>query len=227
MLWDKAHDERLSRSMLDHILQNHYQILSKARFPCDVLKRDYCLKCLDDLQRRQGSVIPAIKYLIEILGHETTFPFFKIEHDLICFLVSKHDLILILLQSIHACQLDWWNKTHDHANMDTPVNERLTHEESIQNHLDLLSLLLKKGNLFLLFKRSEELWDTLIANERANSLERDLGFTWFINCIEDHSQETQSLVFQKRVNILGVNHLSPKGNRLVGYLGETTVEYFY
>ena len=212
--------------MLDHIFQNHCLILNTPGFPREVLIHDYCLKCLGDLQRKQGSVIPAVKYLIEILGHEPPYLSKKTEADLISRLTTKHDLILKVIQSICACQLDVWDNTHDHVNTTTLVDKRFTHEESIQNHLDLLSLLLRKGNLFFLLAKSEKLWDTLIANELASSSERDLGFTWFINCIEDHSQETQSLLFQKRVNILDMNHLSPKGNRIVEHLAKRTDEYF-
>lgn len=206
-----AHEERLSRSMLDHVLLCHLRVFSDGRTIYDALKREYCLKCMGDLQRKQGWLVPAIKHLYELLRHDPTSTFKRTDQDLVSVLVSKHDLILALIQSLSTCQLDVWNKTGGHVTIDTLVDGRFTHEESIKNHLDLLSFLLKKGNLFLLLKRGEELWDTLITNENASSFDRELGLNWFITCVEDLSHESQIALFEKRVSKLDPIHLSPKG----------------
>ena len=164
-----AHEDRLSRSMLDHLLRCHLRVFSEGRSPYEALKRDYCLKCMTDLQRKQGWLVPAIRHLNELLRHDSTNTFKRSEQDLVSLLVNKHDLILALIQSLSTCQLDVWKKTHGQVTIDTLVDGRFTHEESIKSHLDLLSFLLKKGSLFLILKRSEELWDTLIVNENASS----------------------------------------------------------
>jgi hypothetical protein len=206
-----AHEDRLSRSMLDHVLHCHLRVFSEGRSPYDALKRDYCLKCMTDLQRKQGWLVPAIKHLYELLRHDSTNTFKRSEQDLISLLVNKHDLISALIQSLSTCQLDVWNKTHGHVTIDTLVDGRFTHEESIKSHLDLLSFLLKKGNLYLILKRSEELWDTLITNENASSFDRELGLNWFITCVEDLNRDSQNALFEKRVSKLDPIHLSPKG----------------
>ena len=117
-----------------------------------------------------------------------------------------------MIQSLSTCQLDVWTKTNGHVTIDTLVDGRFTHEESIKSHLDLLSFLLKKGNLYLILKRSEELWDTLIANENASSFDRELGLNWFIICVEDLNRDSQLALFEKRVSKLDPIHLSSKGN---------------
>jgi hypothetical protein len=206
-----AHEDRLSRSMLDHLLHCHLRVFSEGRSPYDALKRDYCLKCMTDLQRKQGWLVPAIKHLYELLRHDSTNTFKRSDQDLISLLVNKHDLISALIQSLSTCQFDVWNKTHGHVTVDTLVDGRYTHEESIKSHLDLLSFLLKKGNLYLILKRSEELWDTLINNENASSFDRELGLNWFITCVEDLNRESQNALFEKRVSKLDPIDLSPKG----------------
>ncbi|CAF0886485.1 unnamed protein product [Rotaria sordida] len=211
ILWDLAHSDRLSRSMLDHILHYHLRIFSEGRSPYDALKRDYCLKCMSDLQRKQGWLVPAIKHLYDLLHHDSTNTFKRTDEDLISLLVHKHDLISALIQSLSTCQLNVWNKTHGHVTIDTLVDGRFTHEESIKNHLDLLSFLLKKGNLYLILKRSEELWDTLITSEHVSLFDHELGLNWFITCSEDLNRESQIALFEKRVSKLNPIHLTSKG----------------
>jgi len=211
VLWNMAHEERLTRSMLDHILHCHLRVFSEGRSSSETLKRDYCLKCMDDLQQKQGWLVPAIKHLYELLRHDQNSTFKRSDVDLVSLLVSKHDLILALIQSLSTCQKEVWTKTRGHVTVDTLVDGRFTHEESIKSHLDLLSFLLKKGNLYLIFKRSEELWDTLIANDNVSSFDRELGLDWFVNCVEDLNRDSQIDLFQRRVSTLDPIHLSPKG----------------
>ncbi|CAF2465501.1 unnamed protein product [Rotaria sp. Silwood2] len=211
ILWDMAHSDRLGRSMLDHILHYHLRIFSEGRSPYDALKRDYCLKCMSDLQRKQGWLLPAIKHLYDLLHHDSTNTFKRTDEDLISLLVHKHDLISALIQSLSTCQLDVWNKTHGHVTIDTLVDGRYTHEESIKNHFDLFSFLLKKGNLYLILKRSEELWDTLITNEHVSLFDHELGLNWFITCSEDLNRESQIALFEKRVSKLNPIYLTSKG----------------
>ena len=70
---------------------------------------------------------------------------------------------------------------------------------------------MKKGHLFLLLKRSEELWDTLITNEHVSSFDHELGLNWFINCVEDIERESQIALFEKRVSKLNPIELSSRG----------------
>ncbi|CAF4318520.1 unnamed protein product, partial [Rotaria sp. Silwood2] len=211
VLWDMAHEDQLNRSMLDHILHCHLRVFNEGRSPYDALRRDYCLKCMTDLHRKQGWFVPAIKHLHELLLHDATntVKFFKA--DLISLVVNKHDVISVLIQSLSTYQLDVWNKTHGHVTIETAVDDRFTYEESIKIHLDLLSLLLKKGCFYLVLKRSEELWDLLITNEKASFLNRELGFTWFITCVEDVNRDSQIALFEKRISKLDLINLSPKG----------------
>ena len=207
-----AHEDRLSRSMLDQLLHCHLRVFSEGRSPYDGLKREYCLKCMTDLQRKQGWLVPAIKHMYDLLHHDSMNTFKRLESDLISLLVNKHDVISALIQSLSTCQLDVWNKTHGHVTIDTLVDGRYTHEEAIKTHLDLLSFLLKRGNLYLILKRSEELWDTLIQNDNISLFDRELGLNWFITCVEDLNRESQIELFDKRVSKLNPTNLSSKGS---------------
>lgn len=212
VLWDMAHEHHLSRSMLDHILYYHLRIFREGRSSYENLKRDYCLKCMTDLQRKQGWLVPAIKHLYDLLHHDSNNTFKRTDQDLVTLLVNnKHDLISALIQSLSTCQLDVWNKTGGQVTIDTLVDGRFTHEESIKNHLDLLSFLLKKGSLYLILKRSEELWDTLVTNEHVSSFDHELGLNWFITCVEDVHRDSRNALFEKRVSKLDPIHLTTKG----------------
>ncbi|CAF4481851.1 unnamed protein product, partial [Rotaria magnacalcarata] len=45
-----THEDRLHRSMLDHLLHCHLRVFSEGRSYYYALKRDYCRKCMTDLQ---------------------------------------------------------------------------------------------------------------------------------------------------------------------------------
>ncbi|CAF4816497.1 unnamed protein product, partial [Rotaria sp. Silwood2] len=66
-------------------------------------------------------------------------------------------------------------------------------------------------NLYLILKRSEELWDTLITNEHVSLFDHELGLNWFITCSEDLNRESQIALFEKRVSKLNPIYLTSKG----------------
>ena len=211
VLWNMAHDDRLSRSMLDHILNCHLRIFTEGRSSWNSLKRDYCLKCVADLQRKQRWLVPAIRHLYDLLNHDCTNTFKRTDQDLISLLVAKHELLSALIQSLATCQAGVWEQTKGHVTVDTLVDGRYTHEESVKTHLDLLLFLLKKGNLPLALDRAEELWDTLIIKKYSSSFDRELGLDWFITCVHDLNQKSQPVLFRDRVAKLDPVTLTTKG----------------
>ena len=212
VLWSMAHDDRLSRSMLDDVLHNHLRIFTDGRSSSNSLKRDYCLKCVADLQRKQRWLVPAIRHLYDLLNHDSTNTFKRTDQDLISLLVNKHELMSALIQSLATCQAGVWEQTKGHVTVDTLVDGRFTHEESVKTHLDLLLFLLKKGNILLTLERAEELWDTLIIKKYASSFDRELGLNWFITCVDDLNQKSQPVLFRERVSKLDPINLTTKGN---------------
>ncbi len=207
-----AHEDTISRPILDRLLYCHLRIFSEGRSPYYGARGDYCLKCMTDLQQlKQGWFVSAVKHLYELLRFDSTNTFDSSEKGFISLLVSKHNLISTLFKSLSTCQSNFWNKTQEHVTIDTLVDGRYTYEESIKSHLDLLSFLLEKGNIYLILTRSEELWDILITNDNPNSFIRELGFNWFITCIDYLNRATQIALFDKRVIKLNLDDLSPEG----------------
>jgi hypothetical protein len=206
-----AHRDHLSRSMLARLFRTHHSIINKDSSEYDILKQEYCIKCVDDFQRQQGWAMPAITYLSELLRVNSTHTFKEANRNLV-YLVAQDDYILALIQSISIYQQDTWDKTQGHVEVSTLVDGRFTLEESIKSHLDLLSCLLKKGNLYLLLKDGEKLWDILITNERSSSFGRELAFNWFMDCLEHFNRESQTALFARRVSDLDTTDLCPIGN---------------
>lgn len=196
-----AHTDHLNRSMFNRLFHNHYCILSKDSSQYDVLKRKYCLKCIDNLRQQQGWAVPAIKYLNEILCYNSVNTFKQVDQSLI-YLLTNNNIIPILIKSISICQQDAWNKTQGHVKVDTLVDSHFTLEESIERHLDLLSFLLEKDNFNLPLIHSEELWNILINNAKASSFGRELGFRWFIDCFNTFNYESQTALFTRRISEL-------------------------
>lgn len=156
-------------------------------------------------------MVPAIKYLNRLLSHSSNNRLERINEDIISILVNSHDLVAVLVDNITVGQLDTWTKTSGRVQIDTLIDERFTYKEYVESHLDLLSLLLKQGKLYLILRRAENLWDLLINNEKACSFERELGLDWFIKCIDDLNSDSQCELFKQRISKLVLTELSSKG----------------
>lgn len=211
MLWYMAHEDFRSRSMLDRIFRTHCSILNKDNSEYDALKREYCLECMDACQRKQDWTLPAVIYLSGLFRNNSTHLLNEADQSLIC-LLAQNDFIYGLIKRISIYQQDAWDKTQGHVEVSTLVDGHFTLEESIRCHLDCLSCLLKKGNLSLGLKHGEELWDILITNERASAFGRELGFNWFIDCLECFNRESQIALFARRVSDLDTFNLCHIGN---------------
>ncbi|UJR12368.1 hypothetical protein I4U23_016545 [Adineta vaga] len=212
ILWNLAHDDRISEGILQCIFNYHYRIFNQGLLPRDGLKREYCLKCLVHLQQKQGWIIPTILYLIKILGSAHTDAGERSNLDIISLHVDKNNLIDILIENISFYQLGIHNKIESHIKYVMLIHGRETYEEAIRIHLNLLSIILKKGHLYLIHKCCEKLWNMLISNEQTNSIEHELGFDWFINCHKDLDHKAQIDLFENHVSKLDLTKLSVKGH---------------
>ncbi|CAF1117593.1 unnamed protein product [Adineta steineri] len=206
-LWDATLTICLSPAMLDCFLRSHYQILSIERPEYEEFRHDYSLKCIELVQRKEVWHARSVQYLNEILRLDSTN-----NQKLITVLVYKYNIIDVLIENLSNIQQDMWNNTQGIVMPDTLVDGHLTLQQSTKTHLELLSFVLKRGNLYLVLKCIEKLWDILITNERANTCDREFGFSWFIDCMEDISHETQLTLFNQRISKLNPIYLCPKGN---------------
>ncbi len=78
-------------------------------------------------------------------------------------------------------------------------------------HLNFLQFILQEGALYLLWSRSRDIWDTLVANPDACAWDRDICFEWFRTGIADLEPDTQSQLFQKEILRLELSKVSNKG----------------
>ncbi|CAF1311317.1 unnamed protein product [Adineta steineri] len=207
VLWDATLTNGLSPSMLDCFLRGHYQILSEDRSEYDEFRRDYSAKCIELVQRKEVWYARSVKYLNEILRLDPTN-----NKNFIEILVNKYNIINVLIENLSNIQQDMWSKTEGSVMPDTLVDGYLTFQESTKNHLEILSSVLKRGNSSFLHKHTEELWDILITNERANTCDREFGFSWFVDCVEYFNRETQITLFKQRISKLNPIYYCPRGN---------------
>ncbi|CAF1198701.1 unnamed protein product [Adineta steineri] len=207
VLWDATLTNGLSPSMLDCFLRSHYQILSEDRSEYDEFGRDYSAKCIELVQRKEVWHARSVKYLNEILRLDPTN-----NKNFIEILVNKYNVINVLIENLSNIQQDMWNKTEGSVMPDTLVDGHLTFQESTKNHLEILSSVLKRGNSSFLHKHTEELWDILITNERASTCDREFGFSWFVDCVENFNRQTQITLFNERISKLSPIYYCPKGN---------------
>ncbi|CAF1462561.1 unnamed protein product, partial [Didymodactylos carnosus] len=200
ILWTMAHDESLPCSMLDRLLSCHRDISSGSHYLNHKLKYDYCLKCMDYIKSYNLQwIVLSCRYIMKLVEFDT---------EIIYFLINKNDLILYLIQTIGRCQHDVWMQTNGNVSSDTLIDKRHTYKESLKIELDLLTYILKKARMYVILRRAEELWLTLITNHEACLIDNELGFGWFITSFNEMNGQSRIELYEKHISKLDSSKLT-------------------
>jgi hypothetical protein len=199
-LWDLKDRSGLSRDLL-LIYSEHLSVLSAGNIPRDQAKSLYLKKCCDEIKAKPGSsiAIASLRHVYDILNsyHKSSNKSLK---DVLNNQVLP--MIKVCINSLHECQNNAINKASTlNALFDQNllVDDIFTHEQVVCNTLDLIRFILQEGNVYLNVARAKEIWDILISNENACEWDRDVGFGWFLNCVNDLDENTKIEIFNTKI----------------------------
>eukprot|EP00731_Ephydatia_muelleri_P019119 Em0011g1159a len=205
VLWSLAHLPQSSRVMVELALEAHTSILIDSSHTKEPEKRNYIVKCVEDI-RKATWVVSAFQQLHKYIkgfcrtsyasGHTQ-----KDQHQ-VSELQRQYDLLRltsVTLTKCHSNAVQFCKERNIELTGEIITDGRYSHYECVDTHLKFIAFLLKEGALYMPAKRACEVWDTLIANPHACDADRRLGFKWFDEGLADMEAETQSNLFNARV----------------------------
>ena len=202
LLWDNAHLLSLPKVLVERALSEQLAILTEMTVNRDLNRRDYVLQCVDDIKHKSHCVLPAIKHLHAIcksFSRGNTI-YQKADKQTLADLNKQHEIVKLLSVSLKHCH-DLATKGAGKSGLkpDTLIDNRYSHAECVEGHLDLMKFLLKEGDLYLRWSRCEVLWETMVTNPNAIDYDQDNCFEWFEVCLPDLQQETQKDFFKQKL----------------------------
>ena len=189
-------------------------VLSGARVPRDVVKKEYIKKCCDEIKKVPGSTIAiaSLKHMHDILNSYQKNSN-KALKDVLTEVVVP--IMKNLCTSLLKCHANAYEKTklaQQTFDQSVLIDDIFTHEEVVQTHLSSMKFILQEGNLYLNLNRAQDIWEVLISNEHSCEWDKKIGFEWFIDCWPDLNEETRAEIFKKQIL-----NLKPKTLALKGY----------
>lgn len=211
LLWSLSHLPSLTTDMVDQALKSHIEILSDSYAVKEQIKKNYAVKCVEDI-RKGVLIVPAIRQLLKITRGMVKQQFNKHDKGILPELHKNHDIIKLTVTSLVNChQLAVTAASPAGLEEDTLVDGRYTHKEFVNIHLRFLAFVLQEGVLYLHWHRARDIWDCLVANVDACEFDRETCFDWFFKGQCDLEPDTQSQMFTGKVLKLDPSKLTMKG----------------
>ncbi|XP_062568779.1 ubiquitin carboxyl-terminal hydrolase 24-like [Saccostrea cucullata] len=211
LLWDLSHLPTLSRQLIELALEEHLAILSDSFSVREQVKRNYVIKCVEDI-KKGACVLPSLKQLLNICKNIMKQNNHKSEKGILHELNKNHDIIKLVTQSLIKLHKQAQATVGDgQLGPDSIVDARYPHSEFVTTHLQFLQYTLQEGALYLPWSRARDIWGTLIANSDACQWDRETCFEWFSKGLPDLEMETQTQLFQKELLKLDPSKLTEKG----------------
>lgn len=201
-LWELKNRPDLSRDLLVLIYAEHLNVLVSGSSPRDQYKSIYLKKCAEDIKSKPGTsqAIASLRHIHDILNSYQKISNNKALKEVLE--QSVQPLMKGLIASLHECQQKAFNKSiqlgrkFDHTVL---VDEIFTHEEVVKATLTLIKFILQETNVYLNLSRAKEIWAVLIDNENACDWDRDVGYTWFIECWADLEENSRVDIFKNKI----------------------------
>ncbi|KAL5016318.1 hypothetical protein ScPMuIL_005907 [Solemya velum] len=211
LLWDLAHLPALSTHLTEQALGEHLTILSDSYSIKEQVKRQYVMKCVEDI-KKGACVLPALKQLLQLSKNILKQSIHKTDKGILHELNKNHDVIKLVTMSLIKCHKQAAGTCGDgQLEAGTIVDGRYPHSEYVTMHLNFLQYVLQEGVLYLPWNRARDIWSTLIGSPEACDWDRETAYDWFGNRLLDLEMETQSQLFQKELLKLDTAKITEKG----------------
>lgn len=211
LLWSLSHLPSLTTELVDQALRSHIEILSDSYAVKEQIKKNYAIKCVEDI-KKGVLIVPAIRQLLKITRGMVKQQFNKNDKGNLQELNKSYDIIKLAVASLVNCHQQAVTAAGTGVlEEDTLVDGRYTHKEFVNIHLQFLAFVLEHGNFYLHWHRARDIWDCLVANPDACEFDRETCFDWFNKGQRDLEADTQAQMFTSKVLKLEPSRLTMKG----------------
>ncbi|KAG9350930.1 hypothetical protein JZ751_024819, partial [Albula glossodonta] len=203
VLWDLAHLPTLPINLVQQALEEHLTILSDAYAVKETVKRNYIIKCIEDIKKvsfrpgqaragRRGVlqskvsssqqsnpqavwVVPALRQLHEITRSFIKQTYQKQDKSIIQDLKKNFEIVKLITGSLVSChRLAVSVAGQGGLSGSTLVDGRYTYQEYLEGHLKFLAFFLQEASLYLVWNRAKEVWECLVSGMDVCELDREL-----------------------------------------------------
>ncbi|KAG2461370.1 UBP24 hydrolase, partial [Polypterus senegalus] len=207
VLWELAHLPTLPTGLVQQALEEHLTILSDACSVKEGVKRNYIIKCIEDIKKlsQQSNpqtmwVVPALRQLHEITRSFIKQTYQKQDKSIIQDLKKNFEIVKLITSSLVSChRLAVSIAGPSGLSGCTLVDGRYTYQEYLESHLKFLAFFLQEASLYLVWNRAKELWECLVSGLDVCELDREMCFEWFTKGQHDLESDVQQQLFKEKV----------------------------
>ncbi|TNM87484.1 hypothetical protein fugu_005705, partial [Takifugu bimaculatus] len=207
VLWELAHLPTLPTTLVQQALEEHLGILSDAYAVKETVKRNYIIKCIEDIKKasQQSSpqavwVVPALRQLHEITRSFIKQTYQKQDKSIIQDLKKNFEIVKLITGSLVCChRLAVTAGGNNGLSGSTLVDGRYTYQEYLDSHLRFLAFFLQEASLYLVWNRAKELWECLVSGPDVCELDREMCFEWFTKGQHDLESDVQQQLFKEKI----------------------------
>uniref|UniRef100_A0A4W4HLH8 Ubiquitin carboxyl-terminal hydrolase 24 n=1 Tax=Electrophorus electricus TaxID=8005 RepID=A0A4W4HLH8_ELEEL len=209
VLWDLAHLPTLPTTLVQQALEEHLTILSDAYAVKETIKRNYIIKCIEDIKKSSQQsnpqtvwVVPALRQLHEITrsfinAHtHTKYTHWSIIQDL----KKNFEIVKLITGSLVSChRLAVSVAGSSGLSGSTLVDGRYSYQEYLEGHLRFLAFFLQEASLYLVWNRAKEIWECLVSGMDVCELDREMCYEWFTKGQHDLESDIQQQLFKEKI----------------------------
>ncbi|KAK7150579.1 hypothetical protein R3I93_011730 [Phoxinus phoxinus] len=207
VLWELAHLPTLPTSLVQQALEEHLTILSDAYAVKETIKRNYIIKCIEDIKKSSQQtnpqtvwVVPALRQLHEITRSFIKQTYQKQDKSIIQDLKKNFEIVKLITGSLVSChRLAVSAAGSNGLSGFTLVDGRYTYQEYLEAHLKFLAFFLQEASLYLVWNRAKEIWECLVSGMDVCELDREMCFEWFTKGQHDLESDVQQQLFKEKI----------------------------
>ncbi|XP_076873154.1 ubiquitin carboxyl-terminal hydrolase 24 isoform X4 [Brachyhypopomus gauderio] len=207
VLWELAHLPTLPTTLVQQALEEHLTILSDAYAVKETIKRNYIIKCIEDIKKSSQQsnpqavwVVPALRQLHEITRSFIKQTYQKQDKSIIQDLKKNFEIVKLITGSLVSChRLAVTAAGPSGLSGSTLVDGRYSYQEYLEGHLRFLAFFLQEASLYLVWNRAKEIWECLVSGMDVCELDREMCFEWFTKGQHDLESDVQQQLFKEKV----------------------------
>uniref|UniRef100_A0A672T582 Ubiquitin carboxyl-terminal hydrolase 24 n=1 Tax=Sinocyclocheilus grahami TaxID=75366 RepID=A0A672T582_SINGR len=207
VLWELAHLPTLPTTLVQQALEEHLTILSDAYAVKETIKRNYIIKCIEDIKKSSQQtnpqtvwVVPALRQLHEITRSFIKQTYQKQDKSIIQDLKKNFEIVKLITGSLVSChRLAVSVAGSNGLSGSTLVDGRYSYQEYLEGHLKFLAFFLQEASLYLVWNRAKEIWECLVSGMDVCELDREMCFEWFTKGQHDLESDVQQQLFKEKI----------------------------
>uniref|UniRef100_A0A8C1L048 Ubiquitin carboxyl-terminal hydrolase 24 n=1 Tax=Cyprinus carpio TaxID=7962 RepID=A0A8C1L048_CYPCA len=207
VLWELAHLPTLPTTLVQQALEEHLTILSDAYAVKETIKRNYIIKCIEDIKKSSQLtnpqtvwVVPALRQLHEITRSFIKQTYQKQDKSIIQDLKKNFEIVKLITGSLVSChRLAVSVAGSNGLSGSTLVDGRYSYQEYLESHLKFLAFFLQEASLYLVWNRAKEIWECLVSGMDVCELDREMCFEWFTKGQHDLESDVQQQLFKEKI----------------------------